>query len=377
MLTKKDIELLRQFRSTGHPVVSVYLNTDGKSNSKKNVETALKEMSRLARLQVETADKEHRRRALAEIQKVDDYIVKNFKKFTCRGLALFSCSGEGLWHEVELPRPPRNRFVLADAPFVRPLQFQEVEYHRFCTVLLDTHNARIFLIDKGAILEYKQVADEVPAKVRRAGWSGYDETRTDRKVGQKISEHLHHVANTLFELYKRDQFEWLILSGKGEYLKEFESILHSYLKEKVVARLDLPADTPEHEVLDRAVRAEKGLVFKQHCRIVERLQHSVGAGAAAVTGLEDTLRHLNAQAVDTLVVARDFQQVGVSCVKCHYLGILEQTCPLCNSPMVEAPDVVTLAIDRALEHNCEVQQVYEGVGMDKSGQIGALLRFRL
>lgn len=377
MLTKKDIEFLRQSRSAVYPVISVYLNTDGKFNSKKHVETILKEMSRLARHQVESKGKEYRRQALAEIQKVEDFIVKNFREFNCRGLALFSCSGEGFWHVVELPRPPRNRFVLGDAPFIRPLQFQEVEYHRFCTVMVDRNNARIFLIYKGVILEHRQVADEVPAKVRRAGWSGYDEKRTARKLDRKISEHLHHVADTLFELYKRDQFEWLILSGKGEYLKEFEAVLHSYLRERIVAHLDLPVDTPEHEVLERSIRAEKSLVFKQHCRIVERLQQAVGAGGLAVIGLEETLRHLNAEAVETLIVARDYQQAGATCVKCHYLGILEETCPLCASPMMEAPDVITLAIDRALQRNCEVQQVYEGVGMDRAGNIGALLRFRL
>ena len=185
------------------------------------------------------------------------------------------------------------------------------------------------------------------------------------------------MADTLFELYKRDQFEWLILSGKGEYLKEFEAVLHSYLRERIVAHLDLPVDTPEHEVLERSIRAEKSLVFKQHCRIVERLQQAVGAGGLAVIGLEETLRHLNAEAVETLIVARDYQQAGATCVKCHYLGILEETCPLCASPMMEAPDVITLAVDRALQRNCEVQQVYEGVGMDRAGNIGALLRFRL
>ncbi len=34
MLSKRDIEQIRGFRSPDHPVVSVYLNTDGKSGSK-------------------------------------------------------------------------------------------------------------------------------------------------------------------------------------------------------------------------------------------------------------------------------------------------------------------------------------------------------
>jgi peptide subunit release factor 1 (eRF1) len=378
MLSKRDIEQIRSFRSTDHPVVSVYLNTDGKTGSKKEVETRLKEMTRLARVQIE-ADlrRDYRREALAEIQRVEDHIVKYYKEFNVRGLALFSCSAAGFWHEVELPRPPRNRFQVGDAAYVRPLHFQEIEYHRFCTALVDKNDARIYLIHKGTILEYKRIADAVPARIRRGGWSGYDEKRTARKRDHKINEHFHHVADTLFELYKRDQFEWLILGCKGEFLAEFKGTLHSYLREKLAAELDLPVDTPEHEVLERSARVEKGLVYKDHCHQVERLQHAVASGGMAVAGLEATLRYLNAQGLDTLVVARDFQTPGAVCSHCGYLGILDRVCPLCSVNMVEIPDVVTAVIDRSLEHNCGVLQVYEGVGLENSGQIGAFVRFRL
>ena len=378
MLSKRDIEQIRGFRSPDHPVVSVYLNTDGKSGSKKEVETRLKEMTRLARAQAEAdARRDYRREALTEIQRVENHIVKNYKEFNVRGLALFSCSAADFWHEVELPRPPRNRFFVGEAPHVRPLHFQEIEYHRFGTALVDKSDARIYIIHKGTILEYKRIADEVPARVRRGGWSGYDEKRTTRKRDHKISEHFHHVADTLFQLYKRDQFEWLILGCKNEFEAEFQEWLHSYLKERLVAELDLPVDTPEHEVLERSARVEKGLVYKDHCRQVERLHHAVASGGLAVNGLEETLRYLNAQGLETLVVARDFQAPGSICGHCGYLGILDRVCPLCNVSMVEITDVVTAAIDRSLEHNCGVLQVYEGVGLETSGQIGAFTRFRL
>ena len=45
--------------------------------------------------------------------------------------------------------------------------------------------------------------------------------------------------------------------------------------------------------------------------------------------------------------------------------------------MMDSADVITEAIDRTMESGCSVKQVYEGVGLEKMGNIGALLRFRM
>lgn len=378
MLSKTDLDLLRNFRSQSNPVVSVYLNTDGKAHSKKEVETRLRELSRPVRIQPEPEERrEFHRQTIAEYQKIEDHIVKHYKEFNCRGLALFSCSAEDLWHEIELPRPPRDRVIVSDAPFIRPLQFQEVEYHPYCTVVLDRNSAKILLIYKGAFQETIRVIEEAPQRDRHSGRSDYGEERAHRKGGAQVGGHLKHVAEALFKLHQRQPLHWLILGCKPEYLHEFEQTLHSYLRERVAAHLDLAVDTPDHEILDRSLKIERSLVFKEHCRVVEKLQHTIQAGGMAVSGLEQTLRYLNVQAVESLLVARDFQLPGVYCDRCHFLGILETVCPVSGDQMLETPDVVTLAIDRALNLNCEVQQVYEGVGMDKLGQIGAFIRYRL
>jgi len=266
---------------------------------------------------------------------------------------------------------------VSDAPFIRPLQFQEVEYHPYCTVLLDRNSAKLVLLYQGVIQEVIRVAGETPARDRHAGRSDYDEERAHRKGLTQLSTHLKHVAETLFRLHQRQPLHWLIVGCKQEYLHEFEQALHSYLRERVAAHLDLPVDTPDHEVLERSLKIEKSLVFKEHCRLVDKLQHTIQAGGMAVAGLEETLRYLNVQALDALLVARDYQLPGVFCDRCHFLGILETVCPVSGDQMLETPDVVTLAIDRALSLNCEVQQVYEGVGMDKLGHIGGYIRYRL
>lgn len=378
MFTRKDLDDLRSLHSQNHPVLSAYLNTDGRSVSRKQVETRLKEMGRLAVLRSEHVHgREYGRAAMEEVRAVEHHIGRHYREFHCRGMALFSCSGMGFLREVALPRPPRDRLTLGETPFTRPLQFQELEHRRFCTVILDRSAARIYLIHKGAILEHKHLADPVPAKVKSGGFDGYEGTRRQRKVDGKISAHFRHTADTVFELFQRDRFEWLIIGCRQEYLREFESYLHSYLKTRLAAHMEMPADTPEHTVLERSTRVEKGLVFKDHCRLVEDFHRTFKSGSPAVMGIQDTLRHLNSQAVQSIIVARDFQQSGVRCPHCDFLGILEEVCPSCGTALAETPDVVTDAIDKAMGQNCDVQQVFEGVGMEALQQVGAVLRFRV
>jgi len=191
------------------------------------------------------------------------------------------------------------------------------------------------------------------------------------QADQKISEHLHHVAQTLFELYKRDQFEWLILSGKVEYLKEFEAILHSYLRGEDRAHLDLPVDTPGTRCWSARPRGEEpGLqaalpVWRSCSSPSDRAACGDRPGGNAPApqrrGRGDAGRRPRLPAG------------GSTCVSATTWESWRRSAR-CAPPMVEAPDVITLAVDRALQRNCEVQQVYEGVGMEKAGNIGALLR---
>ncbi len=73
-------------------------------------------MTRLARAQAEAdARRDYRREALTEIQRVENHIVKNYKEIQRPRPGSCSGSAADFWHEVELLRPPRNRFFVGRA----------------------------------------------------------------------------------------------------------------------------------------------------------------------------------------------------------------------------------------------------------------------
>src|SRR5213078_1258943 len=101
--------------------------------------------------------------------------------------ALFSSFGAGLWEDVLVPRPVKDRAAVAPHPYVMPLEALVETYESFCTVLVDREKARIFLARMGQIREERGVFDDVPGKHDQGGWS---QARYQRHIEDHVGRHL-------------------------------------------------------------------------------------------------------------------------------------------------------------------------------------------
>jgi hypothetical protein len=82
----------------------------------------------------------------------------------------------------------------------------------------------------------------------------------------------------------------------------------------------------------------------------------------------------NAQAVDTLVVAGDFNRSGAICDNCGHLAREGRSCPICNAPMFEVDDIVASAMDAVVAAGGRAVQLKVASPVDSHG-VGALTRF--
>ena len=57
-------------------------------------------------------------------------------------VALFSCSGRGFFEEVPLTRAVRERVLVDETAWVRPMLAVLDEYHRCCVIVVDRKTAR-------------------------------------------------------------------------------------------------------------------------------------------------------------------------------------------------------------------------------------------
>ena len=375
-MTELSHELVRKLAewSPGeHRVTSVYISVDGRMHPrKKDYELRLDELLRAARDQARSLSKEQRRSVEADARAIRSHVVDRFQRGSTRGLALFSSSGAGLWEEIELSRPVRNQAVVAPHPDLLQVEALLETYESFCTVLVDSEKAHIFLAEMGRIEEERDLLDDVPGRHDQGGWS---QSRYQRHVDEHRQKHLKHTAEVLFRFFKRRGFDHLILAGPEEIVPELEHELHDYLRKRIVARIALPVTASPDQILERSLRIEEDLDRSRVREAVDRIVAEAAARRQAVAGLSATIAALADNRAGTLVVAMDLRAPGRECPSCGRLAERGRRCATCGSRTREVPDVVEAAVAQALRQGCRVEMVSEDGALAAQGGIGALLRF--
>jgi peptide subunit release factor 1 (eRF1) len=92
-------------------------------------------------------------------------------------------------------------------------------------------------------------------------------------------------------------------------------------------------------------------------------------------GLDDTLKALQEQRIQTVVISEKFSAPGSACDYCGYLSSsTEPECPICDGTMQPIEDIVDHLVHRALELGIETVFVNDPA-LEQAGSIGAVWRF--
>jgi peptide chain release factor subunit 1 len=377
-MARLDPELLRKlagWETNGVPVTSLLLDVDGKRWPKRAdyIRRAEDLTDRVCR-EAEAMGKEAHRSACHDKKRVDSFVRDEFERSgRIRGLAAFSCSGAGLWEAVTVSRPLRDWAVFAPRPYLLPLESLVELSETFCTVIVDRARARIFLSRLGEIEERTSILDEVPGQHDQGGWS---QGRLQRHIEDHVQRHLKRVAEALLRLQRARPFDHLVLAGPEEAVAELERELHDYVSQRVLARISLPIHVGADEVLERTLQMEGELEDRRERDAVERLASEARAATGrAVAGMGETLTALEANRADTLVVLAGLWATGVRCTSCGHLDTGGKRCAVCGSAVEEVPDLVEVAVEKALRQQCRVESVEASAQLERLGGIGALLRF--
>jgi peptide chain release factor subunit 1 len=374
-MTLLDRHVLREvadWSTDGAPVTSVYLDVDGRRYPRR-ADYLVRLEDLLRKAGNGSWPKEHRRSVEADAESTRRFVSDQFERKGTRGLALFSCSGAGLWKDVALPQAVRDRIVVGPRPHLLPLEAVLESFEAFCTALVDREKARIFMSVGGQIDEVSDILDDVPGWHDQGGWA---QARLQRHIKDHIQRHLKHVSEVLLRQHKEHGFDHLVLAGPEEVVAELERDLHDYVRRTVVARITLPMSARATDVLEATLAVEHELQTRREWETVDRLASEAGSATGrAVAGLDDTLLALESGRVETLVVAFGLEASGVKCRSCGHLATGGERCSVCGREVEEAPDLAEEAIELALRQRCEVETVQDVPGLTTLGGIGALLRF--
>lgn len=374
MITSKQILNLTALRSKDHLISSLYLRLwpDQRIHQTRVKDMIREKLEEFGRGDYPLEERDWVEKDLSRVQE----FVETFRQSPRKGLAIFSSAALGVREVFFLPRPVRDVLVLDFSAYISPLAGILDRYRRVCTLLVDRTRARIFETFMGEIEEQTEIFNDVPARVREAGWYGLNERRIERHIEHHLHDHLKEVADRTFEHFKDRGFDRLLLGGQIEVLRQVENTLHSYLTKRLkrTFRMDLNSDLKE--ILDKTLELEREIKKEEDRALLSRLVDSLNPEGLGVSGIQETLSSLYEGSVHTLLVEEGFSRKGVYCSKCGFMGLSSGICPMCGGDMAFVPDIVDEALAAAIDRNSEVIQISPGCGLRELGGIGALLRYK-
>jgi peptide subunit release factor 1 (eRF1) len=343
--------------------VSLYLDVDGRRFVRPADYEAVFE--RLARGHSEGGDLAKR------LEQVRSWVKAGFDRSRVRGVAAFC--GVGVWETIELPVSVRSQLVVNDTPHVGQLEAVLDSHERIGVLLADRQHARVFVLELGEMLDRTELFDQLPRHEDDGGDMRRDEAR-DRQAAA-VQAHLKRAADAAFAAWQEQRYEHLVLGVPEELDSDLRRYLHSYLQQRVAARLGLPATASEAELGDAVADVELQIERDRKAEVVHRLRVAHASGNTGLAGLDDVLPALGDRRVGTLLVSLGYNAPGWRCEGCGRLAVKGPRCPTCEKTMGKVDDVVEEAIEEALVQDCRVEVCDGNADLDVLGRIGALLRF--
>jgi len=377
VLSAELVQRLARWKGSADPVVSLFLNVDGRQRPRTEDYQAPFEL-----LLKQCAAKGNAERASADLARIEQYVTTEFQRGKNRGIVVFS-SGEDLWEVVELPVAVEDYLVVNQSPHVRQLETILDNHERIGVLLTDKQRARLLVVHFDKVISRQEIIDPLPRHDDDKGDWGKDHVKAHSNVIGR--QHLRHAAQAMFELHKESPFERLVLCAAEETAPDVIRDLHAYLRAKLIGQCNLPVGSSDDDVIAAANEYSRKAERAQESQYVSRLRAGVAKNLAAgrsngnseeaVAGIEHTLKAVFEKRVDTLLVSEGYATEGWRCGGCNFIATMGRKCAMCGTDMVLVEDVVEEAVEDALAQKCRVEFCADNADLDVLGRIGALLRF--
>ena len=379
-LRDQRLRELTRIHPDGARVLSVFLNLDPgefAAPPARATEIASVMDDATRRIRDEAGLSHDARRALEQDAQRTREFLEGFSPKGAHGLAVFACGPADLFEAIRLARPIETRAVVSDSPRVEPLVELLGEGGNWMVVLVNRQTGRMLRGDRDHLDELPAIHDDVHGQHSQGGWS---QARYQRSVDEDVQDHFKKVADAVFVRFKRSAFDHLLLGGPGEALADFEDRLHTYVRERLVGRIDIDVENSSADDVARAARPK----IEEHAHATERqaldrLQEGVSKGTRGVAGLEGVLGALNERRVETLLVNQNFDAAGCTCPQCGSVYSVDGgPCPADGAQLDCRDNILENAVRLALEQSARVIFVGdEGhrSELEEHGGLAAVLRF--
>lgn len=375
--TRERINALMTQKQEG-PVVSLYLKLGPGERAGLNYRITFKNLIRnqMERLEKGGLSKAELGRIKKIMDKVKDFVDSPTNLEGCGGLALFA--GDNLFEVFKLPYGYMDRLVVDTNPLTRGLVAMTEEIGTVYVVVLDSKKARLFRAEAAEIEETENInapdamtlSGEKPGMARSRGnaFSAHS-FDTKQRVLRDVNQGFYKsVADKLFELFKKERFDWLVIGGLGR--EDLVNHLHPFLSERLLGLASWDAKNLNPNRIRETIAdlmETKKQQWEEETLGEFRAKEKVGL---TTSGVEKTLEALHNGQIRTLIVKRGYSVPGFRCA--------DGTLSLARKDgAVPVPDLIDEMMEECFAQKAEVFVTQQDDLASEVENTGAILRFRL
>jgi peptide subunit release factor 1 (eRF1) len=369
------IRQLAAFEPTAFPVLSLYLDLSPDQHGRDG-HTAFVRKALAERVRSLPADTPERQSLEADAARIDAY-VRDSVRPSANGLALFTSSGAGFFDAVQLDTPVDRHWLFSGpVPHLYPLVRLVDQYPRYAAVMLDTHQAQIYVFGLNTVERETEVVNE---KTRRSSVGGWSQARYQRHADNMHLQHVKEVVDTLDRIVEAENLSRIVVVGSDVAVPILRHQLPQRLQEKLVDVIRLERGAGEGAVLHATLEALRQHDAVSDAEHVARMLDAWRSGGLGVAGPAATLEALQLGQVDELLIASTPQairpettaKVAIAAGPVE-VGTSDPAVP--DKPRLTVADEL---VTRAEQTGARVRFIEDGSLLEPVGGVGALLRFRV
>jgi peptide subunit release factor 1 (eRF1) len=374
---REELQALAEIESSEGGAVTFYFQPSTPRNQAHREEAIMvKDLVKDARRMLERSGNGVRLRStLDRIAAIGERLYGN----ASRSKAIFACPERDFWREFDVPGDVRQTALHLNNRFhLRPLAAAVAGAPRATVVVLDRESASISDLSTDGLKLREEIFDEMPRRVKTEGFGGYDGGRIERHIDNEVMRHFKKVADRLQEIRTRGEMTALVVVSRAEVWPEFEPHLHSYVRQALVARIDMdPAAATEEDIRSAAEAQLAERAASEREALVREIVGEAQRDGNGSLGLRRVLTSLERGEVQTVVIGDGFHARAVECRHCGHLDTrLVGSCAVCGQATKELEDIGEALVGHALRRGVEIVYVAADPEFESRGNIGALLRFR-
>jgi len=292
---------------------------------------------------------------------------------------VFACSAQNFWRKFELaPHFGSTQIYLESRFQLKPLAALLGAQPALSVAMVDRQRARIFDLRVHDLREHAATVHMLSRGSSNYGYNGYEGGHAERRVAEEALHHFKAIAERLRIDLEKGLWDRLIVGCHDSNWPEIQPHLHPYVKQRLIGRFSADvASVSNEEIRERASAIlDEWIKERASTKVSEALDQAKSNGRG-VTGLRRVLQALETGEVQSIFLSENYSSRAVECTHCGHLDAhLVAFCVACGHPTRELTDVCDAMIPIAIRRDIELFYLKEDEGLDRAGNIAALLRFR-